>query len=135
MKQETSVEFANKSRVLYITMFLLLAYLILTGCATTGPGHSLYKPQIITVEEKLTVHLYNSLDELRAAYLFSGGDISKGKRVKGFYSDRTNTLHCLKWDFYTCGHELFHALQYKGDKTLYVESGYEHFKGTSYASE
>lgn len=112
-----------------------IVFLLLTGCATTGTSQATLTPQIITVKENLAVHLYNSLTELQAAYLYNGGDIAIAKRVKGFYSDRSNSMHCMKWDFYTCGHELFHALQYKGDATLFVEQGYEHFKEQNYASE
>ncbi len=91
-------------------------------------------PQVISISEEVTVHLYSSFKELRSAYLYRGGDISKFKRLKGFYSDKDNSIHCLKWDFYSCGHELFHALQYKGDTMLVVEKGYEHFNENNYTS-
>ena len=113
-----------------------LMFSLLSGCTTTNkPAHTNYAPQVITVKEKLTVHLYSSFDDIRAAYMYAGGDPVKMKRVKGFYSDRKNSLHCLKWDYYTCGHELFHALQYKGNDKLVAEKGYEHFKESNYTSE
>lgn len=87
------------------------------------------------MEKGLKVHLYDSINELRSAYMYHSGDAEKIKRVLGFYSENDNTIHCLKWDFYTCGHELFHALQYKGDAPLVVEEGYEHFKDHNYARE
>lgn len=120
---------------LHIFMLIAISMIAFTGCATTGTSQTQLTSQVITVKENLVVHLYNSLTELQAAYLYNGGDISIAKRVKGFYSDRNNSMHCMKWDFYTCGHELFHALQYKGDTTLFVEQGYEHFKEHNYASE
>jgi len=118
-------------------LFLIssLMFAFLSGCATTNPEHTNYAPQVITVKEKLTVHLYSSFDDIRAAYMYAGGDPVKMKRVKGFYSDQKNSLHCLKWDYYTCGHELFHALQYKGNDKLVAEKGYEHFKESNYTSE
>jgi hypothetical protein len=123
----------NRLSKLVILSSLILA--LLSGCASTKPAHTNYAPQVITVKEKLTVHLYSSLDDMRTAYMYAGGDPRKMKRVKGFYSDRKNSLHCLKWDYYTCGHELFHALQYKGNDKLVAEKGYEHFKERNYTSE
>ena len=122
----------RKSSNLILT--ILAISLVFTGCATMQSENSHAIPQVITVEKGLTVHTYNDFEEMRKAYMYSGGNPSIMKYVKGFYSDRDNSIHCLKWDFYTCGHELFHALQYKGDKTLFVEKGYEHFKGLNYTS-
>ena len=34
----------------------------------------------------------------------SNEDPEKLGRVKGFYTKQDNSVHCLKWDFYTCGH-------------------------------
>jgi hypothetical protein len=116
-------------------IFVVLSVLLLSGCATTGASKSDLIPQEITIEKGLKVKLYTSTEELREAYMYAGGDLGKVKRVKGFYSDLTNTIHCMKWDHYTCGHELFHVLQYKGDHALIAEKGYEHFKGTDFASE
>jgi len=89
----------------------------------------------ISIKAQLTVHLYTSMPELRREYMNRGGEQKLMNRVKGFYSDRDNSIHCVKWDYYTCGHELFHALQYKGDKTLLTEKGYEHFKENNYTSQ
>jgi len=125
----------NRNQLSILVVFSSLILALLSGCATTESAHSHYTPQVITVQENLTVHLYNSFDDLRAAYMYAGGDPGKMKRVKGFYSDRKNSLHCLKWDYYTCGHELFHALQYKGNDKLVAEEGYEHFKERNYTSE
>ncbi len=125
----------NMNRLSILVIFSSLILALLSACATTKPAHTNYAPQVITVKEKLTVHLYSSLDDIRAAYMYAGGNPVKMKRVKGFYSDQKNSLHCLKWDYYTCGHELFHALQYKGKDKLIAEKGYEHFKESNYTSE
>ncbi len=110
----------------------MLAILLLSGCSTVRTAQVSETPQVIGVSEELTVHLYNSVDELRAAYMYQGGDIRKKDRVIGFYTEGVNTIHCLKWDFYTCGHELHHALQFNGAPTLLVDKGYEHFEGKNY---
>ena len=135
MKAMTQTAEAQKSYWAYSFIFIILSLLLLSGCATTGASHSGLVPQEITVEKDLKVKLYTSIEELREAYMFAGGDLGKVKRVKGFYSDQNNTIHCMKWDHYTCGHELFHVLQYKGDHALVAEKGYEHFKGTDFASD
>ncbi len=119
------------SAALFITALLLF---FVNGCASINGELSAGSPQTIKVDEALSVQIYTSLKELRSAYLYRGGDVSKFKRLKGFYSKRDNTIHCLKWDYYTCGHELFHVLQYKGDTSLIVEKGYEHFKENYYTS-
>jgi hypothetical protein len=64
--------------------------------------------------------------------MYQGGDAVKINNISGFYSESNNAIHCLKWDFYSCGHELFHALQFKGAPTLLVDKGYEHFDGSNY---
>jgi hypothetical protein len=116
-------------------IFISIIFSLLSGCASISKQETVGIPQIITVEKELKVHLYDSVTLLRIAYMYNGGDTNKIKRVLGFYSEHDNTIHCLKWDFSTCGHELFHALQYKGDSPLIVEKGYEHFKEHNYASE
>jgi hypothetical protein len=118
----------------FLFIFILLSFLFLNGCASIGHSRSAGSPQTIGVSEKLDVHLYSSLKEMRSAYLYRGGDIVKFKRLKGFYSPEDNSIHCMKWDFYTCGHELYHALQYKGDTDLIVEQGHNHFKEHNYTS-
>jgi len=135
MKAATLTADQRTSRHGYAFLFIILSLLIMSGCATTGTSDSQLVPQQISVDKDLNVKLYISIDELRSAYMYSGGDLAKVKRVKGFYSELTNTIHCMKWDYYTCGHELFHVLQYKGDHALVAEKGYEHFKGTDFASE
>lgn len=116
-------------------MPMLLILFMLQGCASTSGREAAKIPQIITLEKGVRVHLYDSKEELQAAYMYHNGDVEKIKRVLGFYSESDNTIHCLKWDFYTCGHELYHALQYEGDSPLLVEKGHEHFKEHNYASE
>jgi len=135
MKAMTQTAEPQKNYWAYSFIFIILSLLLLSGCATTGALHTELVPQEISVEKGLTVKLYTSIEELREAYMFAGGDLGKVKRVKGFYSDLNNTIHCMKWDHYTCGHELFHVLQYKGDHALVAEKGYEHFKGTDFASD
>ncbi len=124
-------------------VYILLVLFLLMGCSSVytgrhlpspGKSHVYGAPRIISVSDKLTVHLYDSLSSLRAAYMYQGGDTGKIRKVVGFYSESNNTIHCLKWDYYSCGHELFHALQYKGDNALLVEKGYEHFKENNYTS-
>ena len=68
-------------------------------CATTQVAHTAGAPQVIDVKENLTVHLYDSLTTLRAAYMYQGGDAGKINEVLGFYSETGNSIHCLKWDF------------------------------------
>jgi hypothetical protein len=132
MKATTQPTGSLKRYRAYIFVFIILSILLMSGCAAS---HSELVQQEITVEKGLRVKLYTSIEELREAYMYAGGDIGKVKRVKGFYSDLTSTIHCMKWDYYTCGHELFHVLQYKGDHALVAEKGYEHFKGTDFASD
>lgn len=112
----------------------VICLIVFTGCATSGSSFVTGSPQVIDVKNDLTVHLYDSLTTLRAAYMYQGGDASKINRVLGFYSEEGNSIHCLKWDFNSCGHELFHALQFKGSPTLMVDKGYEHFDGSTYTS-
>ncbi len=112
----------------------VICLLFISGCATTQVTHTSGLPQVIDVKDNLTVHLYDSLPTLRAAYMYQGGDAVKINKVLGFYSETENSIHCLKWDFDTCGHELFHALQFKGYPTLMVDKGYEHFDGSTYTS-
>ena len=112
----------------------VICLLFSSGCVTTQVAHNAGSPQAINVKENLTVHLYDSLTTLRAAYMYQGGDAGKINKVLGFYSETENSIHCLKWDFSTCGHELFHALQFKGSPTLLVDKGYEHFDGSTYTS-
>jgi hypothetical protein len=135
MKRTARKALSFRINLSFSFIFIILSLLLLSGCASTGLLKSGYSPQTISVEETFSVKLYNSTNELRGAYMYSGGDPGKMRRVKGFYSEETNTIHCMKWDFYTCGHELFHVLQLKGDKTLIAEKGYEHFRGTDFASE
>lgn len=123
------------SLIKYIFMFILATFFFLTGCATIHTSQKAESSQIIGVNEKLTVHLYDSLPALRAAYMYQGGNATKINRVLGFYSEKNNSLHCVKWDFYTCGHELYHALQYKGSPTLSADRGYEHFDEINYTRE
>jgi len=112
----------------------VICLLFVSGCATTHVAHTAGLPQVIDVKDNMTVHLYDSLTTLRAAYMYQGGDTGKINKVLGFYSETENSIHCLKWDFSTCGHELFHALQYKGSPTLTADKGYEHFEGHTYTS-
>ena len=114
-------------------LFFSLIIIILTGCASTGKTNANIT-EIMTVEKDLGVHLYNDIDKMRAAYMYQGGDIRKVNRLKGFYSEQSNAIHCMKWDFNTCGHELFHALQYKASPTLAAGEDHEHFKGRHYTN-
>ncbi|MDH4028222.1 MAG: hypothetical protein OEU95_05285, partial [Nitrospirota bacterium] len=77
---------------------LFIAAVILTGTASAGGTEE------IGIKAKLTVHLYTSMSELRREYVERGGEQKLMHRVKGFYSDRDNSIHCVKWDYYTCGH-------------------------------
>ena len=106
---------------------LFILTVMFTGIASAG------KTEKIGIKAKLTVHLYDSVTELHDAYVNRGGDQKIMKKIKGFYSDRDNSIHCIKWDFYTCGHELYHALQYKGDRPIFVEKDFKHFKENNYA--
>jgi len=124
----------NKHVLTRLVMTSVVCLLFFTGCSTTRSSQVTGSPQIINVKNDLTVHLYDSLKTLRAAYMYQGGDAGKINRVLGFYSEVNNSIHCLKWDFNTCGHELFHALQFKGAPALLVDSGYEHFDGSTYTS-
>jgi hypothetical protein len=124
----------NKHIMTKLIMLSIISLLLFTGCATVETSRVTGLPQVIDVKDNLTVHLYDSLDSLQAAYMYQGGDTHKIKKVLGFYSERDNAIHCLKWDFNTCGHELFHALHYKGSPSLVADEGYEHFDGASYTS-
>jgi hypothetical protein len=118
-------------KLIAVTVICLLFF---SGCATTQIANNAGSPQVIDVKNDLTVHLYDSLTTLRAAYMYQGGNAGNINKVLGFYSETENAIHCLKWDFSTCGHELFHALQFKGSPTLLVDKGYEHFDGSTYTS-
>ncbi len=123
----------GKTATVRLFLFFSLIIIILTGCASTGKTNA-HITEIMTVENDLNVHLYNDINKMRASYMYQGGDIGKVKRLKGFYSEKSNTIHCLKWDFYTCGHELFHALQYKASPTLASDDDHEHFSGQHYTN-
>lgn len=133
--KEVGKRITFKKRAITYIVISLSALFILTGCATTGASKTSTIPQTINIEERLTVYLYDSLPPLRTAYMYNGGDPEKLGRVKGFYTKQDNSVHCLKWDFYTCGHEMFHALQFKGDVPLIAEEGHGHFEGYAYTSE
>jgi hypothetical protein len=135
MKRVTSRKLSLLNQLFQSVIPILLILFLLPGCASTSRHEAVKIPQIITLEKGLKVHLYDSIKELQATYMYHNGDAEKIKKVLGFYSESDNTIHCLKWDFYTCGHELYHALQYKGNSPLLVEKGYEHFKEHNYASE
>ena len=124
----------NKHVVIKFILLSAICLLFAAGCASTEKPHVTGSPQLIDVKNNLRVRLYDSLSTLRAAYMFQRGDVDKINRVLGFYSDSDNTIHCLKWDFNTCGHELFHALQFKGSPTLLVDKGHEHFDRNNYTS-
>ena len=126
---------AHFRSAIFLMVFSLLI-VFFTGCASLSPLRSTVIPQVITVDEKITVYLYDSLTPLNEAYVKWGGEIDDNSRVKGFYLKTDNSLHCLNWDFYTCGHELFHVLQYKGNTPLIIaDDRYEHFEGNNFASE
>jgi hypothetical protein len=114
-------------------LFFSLITIILSSCASTGKTNS-GMTEVMTVDHELSVHLYNDIEKMRAAYMYQGGDIRKAKRLKGFYAEKSNTIHCMKWDFHTCGHELYHALQYKASPALLADDDREHFKGRHYTN-
>ncbi len=101
------------------TLSLLLA-LFFIGCATP----QMRSPQ--TIDIAVTVHLYESEEALNEAYTEQGGVFSwdgKMKRLRGFTNK--DGLHCVKWDFEICGHELFHVLENTGELKA---DGNSHFK-------
>lgn len=128
-KRTTSALYRKLSLIIFVPLCLVL---ILSAFTATASAE---ETEVIAIKAELTVHLYDSFPEMRNVYVNRGGKQDIMHKVKGFYSDRDNSIHCVKWDFTTCGHELFHALQYKGDQTLLAGKGYEHFKENNYTSQ
>ena len=103
----------TKKLVLY-----LIIGLIFTGCAFTP------KPTEVIFLENIEVHLYTSISDLQEKCVGGYGNEEECYGRRGFYTN--GTIHCPKWDFWICGHELFHALQRRGVPMLEPD-GNKHF--------
>lgn len=81
--------------------------LFLIGCQS-------YTPQ--RIKYCGTFYLYTDKGKLDAEWYNSGGlDVySNDRRLNGFYRYQDNSIHAMKWDFETIGHELYHGLQRNG---------------------
>jgi hypothetical protein len=90
--------------------------LFLAGCQT-------YTPQ--KIKYCGTFHLYTDRGKLDAEWHNSGGPENhrEGLWPEGFYRSRDNSIHVMKWDFETMGHEVYHGLKREGLKT----DGFIHF--------
>ena len=86
------------------------------GCAT-------YTPQ--KIRYCADYYLYTEKSKLDAAWHnYNGGD----RDVGGFYSPADNSIHAMKWDFCTIGHEVSHGMKNNGFPKLIVEDKFDHFK-------
>ena len=65
------------------------------------------KEKIVFNKQPLNIIFYKDTRHLRKKYLKLGGIYP---RVKGFYNKKTRTIHCMEKDYYTLGHEFYHAL-------------------------
>ena len=101
-------------------MVIVFLLLLTVGCA-----HVVEEPEVIILEE-VEVHLYDNVLDLQERCIGKYGSEEACLSKLGFYSRKDNTLHCVKWDFETCGHELFHALQRHGIPML-DPNNHEHF--------
>lgn len=102
-------------------LLTVLLFTVLVGCA-----HTQREPEIYSVQS-VKVVLYNSLEDLQDFCVTDRvlKDTSRCPNLLGFY--RSNTIHCVKWDFEVCGHEFYHAIQRKGTP-FFNADGIEHFK-------
>ena len=99
---------------------LLIIAILLVGCATP----TMRAAQ--TIDIAVTIHLYVSEKSLNVAYMERVGIFSfdgRARRLRGFTSK--DGLHCVKWEFEICGHELYHVLQNTGKLKA---DGNPHFK-------
>lgn len=94
--------------------FLLI--ILLSGCVT-------YTPQKIRF--CADYNLYTEKYKLEAAWHNYGG---VSNSPDGFYSSKDNSIHAMKWDFNTIGHEVSHGMKNKGFPELIVEDRFDHFK-------
>ena len=92
---------------------ILACIWLLQGCQT-------YTPQKINYCAEY--NLYTNRIELDAAYRMRQG---KKDNMKAFYHIKDNSIHVMKWDFESLGHEVYHGLEGEG---LIIESGFEHFR-------
>jgi hypothetical protein len=95
---------------------IILILSILSGCAT-------YVPQ--KIRYCADYYLYTEKSKLDAAWHNYGNEY---KKIDGFYAPIDNSVHAMKWDFDTIGHEVSHGMAYKGSPRLIVEDRFDHFK-------
>lgn len=92
---------------------ILAVMWLLQGCAAHTPQKIYYCAEY---------NLYTNKIKLDAAYRAKKG--SKDS-IEGFYETKDNSIHVMKWDFETLGHEVYHGLKGNG---LIIENGFEHWR-------
>lgn len=105
-----------KSGILFM-LVIWLAMWLLTGCGGTVTSQ--------TIKWSGTIHLHKDPDTMNNYCNHLGPRIG---RVKGCYDPKTNSIHTTKWDDSNMGHEMWHALSYRGEPRLIVDEGHDHFK-------
>jgi hypothetical protein len=95
---------------------VIILALLLAGCQT-------YTPQKIRYCGDF--YLYTDKSNLDAEWYSSAlsKQYPENTRPDGFYQEKDNSIHVMKWDFITIGHELYHGFETKGLKT----DGFIHF--------
>ena len=111
MKQ-ISKSIGRLSLVVFLGSILIFTGL-LQGCQS-------YTPQVIKFCG--TYNLYTNKTELDTSYANKGG---KKDNIEAFYITFNKSIHVMKWDFYSLGHEVYHGLAKNG---LIIEDDFEHFK-------
>lgn len=108
----------------YMLLIIIVLWLSL-GCA-----HVYLPPEKIIIDVPVEVYLYDSVADLRDACMVEGWN-ADCSILLGIYRNNNkqglHSLHCIKWDFESCGHELYHALQRTGTPTLSAD-GRNHFE-------
>lgn len=109
-------------------MFKIIILIFLINCAGGYQPKNIdvinnYQSQDIDLNN-VKIRLYASFDDLQKEYKLLSGEDDK---VLGFYNVQENKIHCIKWDFTICGHELYHALFYKGNPKLKVHKKFHHY--------
>ena len=100
----------------FLLVLPILIMLLLQGCQPLTP-------QII--KDCNTYYLYTDSAELWKASREAGAN---WQRFGAFHNPSDDSVHAMKWDLTTIGHEVSHGMAYKGSPVLIVEDRFDHFK-------
>lgn len=106
----------------YMLLVIIVLWLSL-GCA-----HVYLPPEKMTIDTPVDVYLYDSVVDLRDVCTAERWNVDCGMLLGVYRNDKQglHDLHCIKWDFESCGHEFYHVLQRTANPTLNAD-GRNHF--------